>query len=116
MARLVRETSAGRCRQDSSWGYGGDSLWVGNGCVAEFSLTVGPAGATSSKVLTCGSTTGAQMSCDTGGPAADVRVMTDLSGGRCREGQTWGHTTTSIWTNRGCRARFEISYSGPLQD
>jgi hypothetical protein len=111
-ARLVRDLSASRCRQNSTWGWGGDTLWVTNGCVAEFSLTVGAAGG-GARTITCGSTTGQQMSCSTGGPAADVRLVTDLSGGRCREGQSWGHTASMVWTNRGCRARFEVSYSGP---
>ena len=115
-ARVVRDLSANRCRQNSTWGYGGDTVWVTNGCVAEFTLSVGAAEGGGSRTLTCGSTTGQQMTCDTGGPAADVRLATDLSGGRCREGQSWGHTASMIWTNRGCRARFEISYSGPSRN
>ena len=111
-ARLTRELSAGRCRQKQSWGYGGDSLWVANGCVAEFTLDVGPASATrGTRTITCGSSTGQQMTCATQGRAADVRLAGDLSGGRCREGTSWGHTDTYIWTNKGCRGRFEISYS-----
>jgi hypothetical protein len=114
-ARLLRELSASRCRQNSSWGFGGDSLWVGNGCIAEFSLTVAPtapgAGSGSVRTITCGSSTGAQMTCATQGAASDVRLATDLSGGRCREGQSWGHTNTYIWANKGCRGRFEVTYA-----
>ncbi len=110
-ARLQRELSTSRCRQGSTWGYGGDSLWVANGCVGEFSLTVAPAGTAGRRTLSCGSVTGQQMTCDTQGRASDVRLVSDLSGGRCREGQTWGHTDTFIWANKGCRGRFEISYA-----
>jgi hypothetical protein len=118
-ARLVRELSTSRCRQNSSWGFGGDSLWVGNGCVGEFALTVSPAatgsgtgsGTESARTITCGSSTGQQMTCATQGAASDVRLVSDLSGGRCREGESWGHTATSIWASRGCRGRFEITYA-----
>lgn len=110
-AQLARELSSRQCRRDSTWGYGGDSLWVGSGCVAEFTMVVGPATAIpASRTLNCGSTTGANMSCSTLGQAVTVRLVTDLSGGRCRQGQTWGHTTSSIWTKQGCRGRFEIVY------
>lgn len=113
-AKMVRDLSAGRCRADSTWGYGGDSLWVGDGCIGRFTLAVGGAATTgASRTLTCGSTTsGARMSCSTLGRAEDVRVVTDLSGGRCRENQNWGHTASTIWTTGGCRARFQVLYPG----
>jgi len=113
-ARLVRDLSVGRCRRNATWGHGGDSLWVQNGCVGEFALTVGPAtpgGAVGVRTITCGSTTGQQMTCATQGRASAVRLVSDFSGGRCREGQTWGHTDAFVWANRGCRGRFEISYA-----
>jgi hypothetical protein len=110
-ARLLRELSTSRCRQNSSWGFGGDSVWVGNGCVAEFSLTVSPPGSGSVRTITCGSSTGQQMTCATQGLASDVRLASDLSGGRCREGESWGHSNTFIWANKGCRGRFEITYA-----
>ena len=110
-AALQRQLSAGRCRQGSTWGYAGDSLWVANGCVAEFTLTVAPSGSLGPRTLSCGSVSGQRMTCDTQGRAADVRLVSDLSGGRCREGQTWGHTEAFIWANQGCRGRFEIRYA-----
>ena len=120
-ASLRRELSAGRCRQNSSWGFGGDSLWVGNGCVGDFTLTTtgtvtapgtgGSTGSGSVRTITCGSSTGQQMTCATQGAASDVRLVTDMSGGRCREGSSWGHTTTHIWATKGCRGRFEVTYA-----
>ena len=112
-ARVVRELSQGRCRMNQSWGWGGDSLWVGNGCVAEFSLAVSDTpGAGATRVITCGSSTGQQMTCAAEGRVSDVRLVSDLSGGRCREGESWGHNSAHVWTSRGCRGRFEISYVG----
>ena len=35
-ARLVRETSKGRCRRDSTWGTRNGVVWVTNGCRGEF--------------------------------------------------------------------------------
>ena len=111
-ASLARELSVGKCRQNSSWGFGGDSLWVGNGCSAEFTVSVGgTAGAGHVGALTCGSTSGQRMTCSTQGRASDVRLVTDFSGGRCREGSSWGHTDTYVWAANGCRGRFEITYA-----
>jgi hypothetical protein len=62
--------------------------------------------------ITCGTTLGQQVTCRTNGYATGVRLVRDLSGGRCRQGQTWGHTDAFIWANRGCRAEFSISYGG----
>ncbi len=50
------------------------------------------------------------MECRTGGNATSVRLVQDMSGGVCRERQNWGHTDSFIWTNRGCRGRFEVTY------
>ncbi len=113
-ARLLRDLSASRCRQNQSWGYGGDSLWVGSGCVGEFALTVG-AGQGAPRTITCGSLTGQQMTCATRGAAYDVRLVSDLSGGRCREGHSWGHTNALIWASEGCRGRFEVFYATAAQ-
>jgi hypothetical protein len=117
-AKLVRELSTGRCRADSTWGYGGDSLWVANGCVGQFTLGVSASAATgASRTLNCGSTTSdARMSCSTLGQAADVRLVLDLSGGRCRQNQSWGYTASAIWTSGGCRARFQVTYVGRQQN
>jgi hypothetical protein len=116
LARLLRDLSGGRCRQNVSWGYGPTSLWINNGCVGEFELAVrsgpGGGGGTLTRELVCGAATGQQMTCQTNGYATSVRLIADLSGGRCRERVNWGFTDSYVWANQGCRARFLVTYSG----
>jgi hypothetical protein len=111
-ARLMRDLSGSRCRQNVTWGYDAAALWIKDGCIGDFLLAVrgagGPAGAT--RLILCGSSTGQQRQCQTEGEALSVRLVDDLSNGRCQERVNWGHTSTFIWTNRGCRGRFEVTY------
>ncbi|HEX2218213.1 MAG TPA: DUF3011 domain-containing protein [Gemmatimonadales bacterium] len=121
--RLVDEAAFARCRQGSNWGYSDSVIWAGNGCRAEFEVTYrNPSGVTTqpgtptstptsiTRTVTCGSTTSAQARCNVGEEATSVRLARDLSGTRCREGYSWGRTGTVIWTNRGCRAEFAVTY------
>ncbi len=114
--RLSRDLSgAGRCTPPQSWGHSTVEVWTRNGCRGEFQViyenapTAGvPPG--SSRAFACGVITGDRTQCKTGGYATSVRLVRDLSGGRCRPGQTWGYTDAFIWTSSGCRAEFEVTY------
>ena len=64
-------------------------------------------------VLTCGASSGRLVNCAVGGPVTAVQMMRDLSDGRCRQGATWGHTERYLWTTRGCRAQFRVTYREP---
>lgn len=112
-ARLIRDASgANRCRQNVSWGYNASGVWTENGCVGEFGLSIrGGAyyGGEHSRTLLCGGQAGQEVRCQTEGDALSVRLLSDLSGGRCRQGSTWGFSRTFIWTNGGCRGRFEVA-------
>lgn len=110
--QLVRDLSGNRCRQNVGWGYTATALWIQDGCIGDFELTVRPAAAAAALVrsIACGSSSGERVQCPTQGDAVNVRLARDLSGGRCREGQSWGHTATFIWTTQACRAEFEVTY------
>jgi hypothetical protein len=131
--RLVQQASFANCRQGSNWGYTDSLIWAGNGCRAEFEVTyraassglpespVGPtstpastpasAGTSITRIVTCGSTTSAEARCNLGAEVTRVRLARDLSGTRCREGYSWGRSGTVVWTNKGCRAQFAVTYS-----
>lgn len=115
--RLVRDLSINRCRKGSNWGNTDSFIWANRGCRAEFEVTYRDGGPSTpgTRVITCGSGTNDQVQCNTGGNAADVRLVRDLSGNRCRQGSNWGYTTSVIWTNRSCRAEFEVTYRGGPQ-
>jgi hypothetical protein len=110
-ARLTQDLSGSRCRQNVTWGYYAASLWIKDGCIGHFKLSVRESGGSEAprRHIVCGSSTGQQTQCRTEGYATQVRLVTDLSG-QCKERVNWGHTDSFIWTNRGCRARFEVTY------
>jgi hypothetical protein len=115
--RLARTLSTNPCIENRSWGTTDRALWVTSGCRGEFDISARPNppvdpgfGGGNTRRITCGSPAGNQVQCKTGGYATSVRLVRDLSGNRCRQGDNWGHTDSFIWTNRGCRADFEIVY------
>jgi hypothetical protein len=116
--RLVRDLSGWKqCRQNTNWGYDESSIWVDRGCQAEFEVIPSsnapprPLPGAKTRRIPCGSTSGAQVECKTNGEATKVVLIRDLGGrSQCRQGFNWGHTGTFIWTNRGCRAEFEVTY------
>ncbi|HUQ15101.1 MAG TPA: DUF3011 domain-containing protein [Gemmatimonadales bacterium] len=115
---LIRDLS-GRslCRQNSTWGFTESDIWANRGCKAEFEVTYRAAPpASNTRRITCGSTTGAQRECQTNGEAINVVLIRDLSGRNlCRQGSNWGFTDSFIWANQGCRADFEVTYTGMVQ-
>jgi hypothetical protein len=114
--RLVRELSDNRCRQKSTWGNTDSYIWANRGCRAEFEVTYQGAAPTDTDTrrITCGNVSNAHVQCAIGGDATGVRLVRDLSGGRCRKGSSWDHTAAFIWANQGCRAEFEVSYAGSV--
>jgi DUF3011 family protein len=112
--RLVRDLSGNQCRQGTSWGHTDSFIWVKSGCRAEFEVTYrgapSPQPTPNTRIITCGSFTGSQVTCKTDGFATSVRLLRDLSGNRCRKGSNWGNTDSFIWANQGCRAEFEVTY------
>jgi len=72
-----------------------------------------PLAAQATRVIRCGSASGGQVQCGTNGDVANVRLVRDLNGNRCRQGASWGFTDSFIWTNNGCWADFEVVYRGP---
>ena len=114
--RLVRELSNNRCRKGTSWGNTDSLIWASRGCEGEFEVTYRGAAPVDpdTRRITCGNVSNAHVQCAIGGDATGVRLVRDLSGGRCRKGSSWDHTAAFIWANQGCRAEFEVSYQGSV--
>jgi hypothetical protein len=117
--RLVRTMSVNPCTEGRTWGKADRIIWVTSGCRGEFEVSAPPVvdpgfGAGTVRRMTCGSPTGQQLECKTGGYATQVRLVRDLSNGRCRQGSSWGNTDSFIWANKGCRAEFEVTYRGTV--
>lgn len=116
-ARLLRQLSKAACVEGRTWGRMRRSIWVTQGCRAEFLAfssdgrrgygstygygNGGPLGRT----LRCGSEDGRWKHCsaDTRG---DVDLVRQLSRSPCIRGQSWGVDHTGVWVNGGCRAEF----------
>jgi hypothetical protein len=108
--RILRDLSGRTCRQKANWDYSHIFIWTRDGCRGDFEVTYRDTISAATRRIICGNTSGAQVTCRTEGHAAEVRLVRDLSGNRCREGSSWGHTDSFIWAGRGCRAEFEVSY------
>ena len=94
--RIVRQLSETRCVEGVNWGRSGQSIWVKNGCRAEFEASgtySGGYGSSSNLPMrvTCESENNRQKVCamDTRG---SVRIVRQLSDTRCVEGVNWGRS------------------------
>jgi hypothetical protein len=119
--RMVRQLSGRPCREGETWGRDDRGVWVDRGCRAEFEIVGRPpmdqgrpdrnrepdrgAGA---NIVRCLSEGRGRTYCeaDTRG---GVRLVRQLEGPGCRQGETWGFDRGGIWVERGCRAEFELT-------
>jgi hypothetical protein len=118
-ARLLRQLSKASCIEGKTWGRMRRSIWVTQGCRAEFLAfsndgrrgygsgygygNGGPLGRT----LRCGSEDGRWKHCsaDTRG---GVELVRQVSRSACIRGQSWGVDRGGVWVNGGCRAEFRV--------
>ena len=113
-ARLVRQRSQAPCKQDESWGYDEEGIWVDKGCGGEFTLGRNEDGGGArgdGGVITCASDDGRRKVCpaDTSNGVQLVRQRSDA---KCKEGSSWGHDTRGIWVDKGCEADFVVGVPG----
>ena len=104
-AVLLRQLSDTPCREGSSWGLRGGSIWVDNGCRGVF--RIGDAGARYS--VTCGSENGRRQTCAWDAARGKPSLLERLSKSPCVEGRSWGYDRKiGLWVDEGCRARFGL--------
>lgn len=118
--RLKKDLNGNRCRQNSTWGYTDSFIWANRGCRGDFEVTYGsgtpskptpePPPAPGSRVISCGNKAGANMSCNTFGKVAGVRLVREYSNDRCRQNSTWGYSNGDMWVKNGCWADFAVTY------
>jgi hypothetical protein len=112
-ARLVNQKSDAPCVQGRSWGQRGDRVWVDDGCRAKFEVSVGGGGGGggSGQHVECRSEQQRYRECRI--PAGYVgKLVSDDSGGKCRNSGAWGTRDGLIWVNFGCKGRFELVRGG----
>jgi hypothetical protein len=111
--RISRQLSNTPCQQGRNWNFDRSSVWVKDGCRAEFIGSVGGGGGGwggggggGSDIIECSSRNYQPARCNVNirrGASID-RVL----GGECIQGRTWGWDNRGIWVNNGCRGRFRI--------
>ncbi len=103
--QLQRQLSNAACRQNQTWGYDRNGIWVDRGCRAEF--RVGSSERWRGQRLTCSADGNRRQVC-----RADVRnevvLIRQLSRAPCRFNSSWGYNRRGVWVDNGCRAEFEI--------
>ena len=77
-----------------------------------FLLAVIPMTVFAQDSVTCESRENRRQSCAIHGNTqnATVFLAEQLSDSDCTRGSTWGLDSRGIWVDRGCRARFQVSY------
>jgi Protein of unknown function (DUF3011) len=110
--QLIRQISGSACIQGQTWGVDGRGLWVDRGCRADFAFRQpGPPGPPPVQTITCSSNDGRRNWCAIGN-SRDVRLVRQISGSACIQGQTWGLDNRGLWVDRGCRADFAVGRGG----
>jgi len=112
-AQLVRQLSRSACIEGRTWGSESGSVWVSQGCRAEFTVNRGSYGGGwnngsygyGNQLFRCESNDGGMRQC-TANTRAGVQLVRQLSRAACIEGRTWGYGRNGIWVSQGCRAEF----------
>jgi hypothetical protein len=109
---LEASTGSAACLFGETWGYADGGLWVDRGCSGQFRAdslrTTGGFGAPP-VALACASAEGDVQFCAAGGTLSAL-ILTDASGGRCREARSWDDTAHGIWVANGCVGLFQINH------
>jgi hypothetical protein len=106
--RLVRQLSRNDCIEHSTWGYDSGSVWVSQGCRAEFQVGTSRVGAsTGPQSVRCESDRGREQRCDVG-VWKGAELTRQLSPSPCVQGHSWGWDPRGVWVSRGCRAEFTV--------
>jgi len=104
-ADLIRQLSDAPCREGSTWGQSGGSIWVDKGCRGVF--RVGESNGRYS--VTCGSENGRRLSCPWNARYGRPALLETLSKSPCTQGRSWGYDGKgAVWVDEGCRARFGV--------
>lgn len=114
-AQLVRQLSRNACIEGRTWGADNGSVWVTQGCRAEFTMDRGNYGGGwnnpgsgygyGNQLFRCESADGRIREC-TANTRAGVQLVRQLSRAACIQGRTWGYGRNGIWVSQGCRAEF----------
>lgn len=113
--QLSRQISKNDCVRGKDWGFDENSVWVDNGCRAEFTVggavvrTTIPMTSSTRSTVVCESQNNALNRC-AANTIYGVTLARQLSNNMCVRGQTWGYDADGIWVTRGCRGEFVLAW------
>ena len=108
--QMIRQLSKSQCIQHSTWGYDRKSIWVSQGCRAEFQIGAGHAAGDDPlgpQQVRCESDRGRERRCEIG-VWKGAELTKQLSKSPCVQGHSWGWDQRGVWVSRGCRAEFTV--------
>lgn len=100
---IARRISKKPCVQGQTWGYDRRSIWVSNGCRAEFAIVR----VAEPQLLVCESVQERRQYCSAN-TVYGVQLNRQLSRTPCTEGYSWGYDRNALWVDHGCRAEFLV--------
>lgn len=115
---MYRKFSKESCDEGADWSYRRGSVWVRNGCRAEFydSYNSGNGNGNgwgndnnwgnNNYSVTCAGDGGNYKTCAWDPRYGSPRLIQQLSRASCVSGRTWGYDSRGLWVSDGCRARF----------
>ncbi|GFN74957.1 D-galacturonic acid binding lectin [Plakobranchus ocellatus] len=104
---LISQRSRSPCINGSSYGFYGQSVWVNNGCRANFNVCSVPGANTE---ITCSSRNYKTAVCNTGHQIRAVSIKRHISNSPCVEGFSYRTTGSQLQVFNGCRATFIVGY------
>ena len=118
--KLRRQKSDSPCTLGVSYGYRGESIWVSQGCEANFEVEYKPGSSVTKpapwgsrdkkRKVSCSSKRNKRQTCRVDGPIDSFQLRKKKSTSPCVEGESYGFTGDRIWVDKGCRAEFEVKY------
>lgn len=111
--QLSNQLSRNACIEGRTWGSSGNTIWVDQGCRADFVVNSSYVNTPpSGYVVQCESQNNTRHKC-----AADTRfgiqLSRQLSDNACVQGRSWGYTNNGVWVDKGCRAEFLVLNAPP---
>lgn len=113
--QLYRKFSNNSCDEGRDWGYRTGSVWVRNGCRAEFYDSYNGNGngwgndnnwGNNNYSVTCAGDGSNYKTCAWDPRYGTPRLIQQISRASCVAGRTWGYDNRGLWVSNGCRARF----------
>ena len=119
---LERQLSRASCIEGRSWGYGRGSVWVSQGCRADFRVSGRDDdrygrqdgygyGQGQGNIVRCDSDDGRYNRCTFPGRGR-AELVRQVSRSPCIEGRSWGSENGAVWVTQGCRGEFAVRRGG----